>query len=343
MSHPSRYALALTLIVSGPTLISCASDELQAPPAPEEGTLTVNASTGWAFVSLGDEAAVTISNPAANPGWDIAFNATRVMLNGGVAGPGEVVGHCVCQNAGASDQEIVGLTADGESADFQAINAGDIPGSDGFEVEALVPAVRGWYTGTGPAAIPAAGTTWLLRLQDGTSFAKLRVLSLAGPTADHAGQVTLEYAVQPAADQAFGPVQTISLDASTPTSLDLNTGSTAPAATDWDLALQGFAIRLNGGASGAGNAAAAPTTEAFAAVASASVDPRAYQQDGFGGVFSSHPWYRYNLTGENIIHPTFEVYLIRRGDIVYKLQLTNYYGAAGEPRHITLRYARLAE
>jgi hypothetical protein len=60
-------------------------------------------------------------------------------------------------------------------------------------------------------------------------------------------------------------------------------------------------------------------------------------------VFNSHPWYRYNLTGENIIHPTFDVYLVKRGDDVYKVQLINYYGAAGEPRHVTFRYARLTE
>ncbi len=95
--------------------------------------------------------------------------------------------------------------------------------------------------------------------------------------------------------------------------------------------------------SGSGAAAAAVATEEFAAIATASTDPRAYLQDNFGGVFNSHPWYRYNLTGENIIHPTFDVYLIKRGDDVYKVQLINYYGSAGEPRHITLRYARLTE
>jgi hypothetical protein len=116
-----------------------------------------------------------------------------------------------------------------------------------------------------------------------------------------------------------------------------------PAEGTWDLSLDGFTIRLNGGVSGSGAAAAAETTEDFEAIATASTDPRAYLQDNFGGVFNSHPWYRYNLTGENIIHPTFDVYLVKRGDDVYKVQLINYYGAAGEPRHITFRYARLTE
>jgi hypothetical protein len=100
-------------------------------------------------------------------------------------------------------------------------------------------------------------------------------------------------------------------------------------------------IRLNGGVSGTGLAAATTTADDFAAVTTAAVDSRAFQQDGFAGVFASHPWYRYNLTGENIIHPTFDVFLVRRGDAVYKVQLTDYYGPAGEPRRITVRYARL--
>jgi hypothetical protein len=294
----------------------------------------VDASTGWAYASLADERAVQVADPASSTAWDIAFNATRVMLNGGAAGPGGVEGSCLCQNAGASDDQVIGFTADGELADFEAVTASQIPASDDFEPEALVPALHGWHSST--------GATWLLRLQDGTSFAKLRVLPLVSATAEHAGQVTLEYAVQPAADQPLGALQTATLDASVATRLDLNTGSTSPS-DGWDLELEGFTIRLNGGVSGSGDAAAAATTDDFAAVTTASTDPRAYQQDAFAGVFNSHPWYRYNLTGENIIHPTFDVYFIRRGADTYKLQVVNYYGPAGEPRRITFRYARLTE
>jgi hypothetical protein len=291
-------------------------------------------------VSLADQSTVTVPDPASSTNWDIAFNATRVMLNGGAAGPGGVVGHCLCANAGASDQEIVGFTAEVEAPDFTGVTAADIPAA-GFETEVLVPAIRGWYTGTGAGAT-AAGGTWLVRLQDGTSFAKLRILSLAGATADHAGQVTIEYAVQFASDQAFGPVGTAVLDAAAGSAVDLNTGSSTTADT-WDLKAQGFEIRLNGGVSGGGGGAAAATDLEFSAVTTASVDSRAYQQDTFAGVFGSHPWYKYNLTGENIIHPTFDVYLVRRGTRVFKLQLINYYGPAGEPRRITFRYALLTE
>jgi len=338
---PARFRSALPLLIAATLNLACSSDEIDAPPEPGEGSITLDASAGWAYLSLADEAAVTVDNPTTSEEWDIAFNATRVMLNGGAAGPGGVTGYCLCQNAAATDPQVVAFTAESEAADFDGVTAAQIPDAGSFEAEALVPAVRGWFTGTGAAAVPGTGTTWLLRLDDGVGYAKLRPTALAGPSDADAGQVTLEYAVQTAADQPFGAVQTVTLDAAVPTALDLATGSTGAAVDGWDLRLEGFAIRLNGGVSGTGAAAAATTTDDFAAVTTAAIDSRAFQQDGFAGVFASHPWYRYNLTGENIIHPTFDVFLLRRGADVYKVQLTDYYGAAGEPRRITVRYARL--
>jgi hypothetical protein len=334
---------AVSLFIALLALAACSSDEINAPPQLEEGTITVDASTGWAFASLAEETAVSVGDPTTSTAWDIGFNATRAMLNGGEAGPGGVLGYCVCQNASATDDEIVAMTADAELAEFEAVDASDIPEESSFEADRLRTAIAGWFGGEGAGATAESGIAWLLRLQDGTSYAKLRVLSLVGPTAEHAGEVTLEYAVQPSAESAFEPAQTVTLDASSLARLDLNTGSASPSDTEWDLSLEGFTLRLNGGVSGAGAAAATPSAEPFEAVATAATDPRAYQVDAFAGVFGSHPWYRYNLTGENIIHPTFDVYLLKRGDAVYKIQLVDYYSAAGDPRHISFRYARVGE
>ena len=308
-----------------------------------EGELTLDASSAWAYASLDEGEAVVVEEPTSAPGWDIGFNATRVMLNGGAAGPAGVVGTCLCQNAGATDPQIVAFTPESELPDFEAVTSADIPDASEFQSDALVPAIQGWYAGTGETAVAAPENSSLARLQDGTSFAKLHVISAHRSLAEHAGQVTFEFAVQPAADQPFEATRTVTLDASAPSRVDLNTGATTRADTASDLSLDGFTIQLNGGVSGRGAAAAAVATEEFSSIATATIDPRSYLQDNFGGVFNSHPWYRYNLTGENIIHPTFEVYLIKRGDDVYKVQLVNYYGSTGEPRHITFRYARLTE
>ena len=90
MISKQRVGLVLLAAVcSLPSLYACSSDEIQAPPTPVEGELTLDASTAWAYASLDEGEAVPVEDPTSEPGWDIGFNATRVMLNGGAAGPGE--------------------------------------------------------------------------------------------------------------------------------------------------------------------------------------------------------------------------------------------------------------
>ncbi|MGH7464996.1 MAG: HmuY family protein, partial [Longimicrobiales bacterium] len=83
---------------------------------------------------------------ATSSAWDIAFNATRVMLNGGAAGPGGVVGYCVCQNAAATEAHIQAMTPAGEQADFEAVTLADVPVTEqAWESDALDAAISGWY------------------------------------------------------------------------------------------------------------------------------------------------------------------------------------------------------
>jgi hypothetical protein len=49
--------------------------------------------------------------------------------------------------------------------------------------------------------------------------------------------------------------------------------------------------------------------------------------------------FRYNLQNDNRLHPTFNTYLVKVGANVYKLQVINYYNAAGASAHPTIRYA----
>jgi heme-binding HmuY-like protein len=336
-----RPAALITLALS---LSACGDDELSAPPT-FEGTLTVNASTGWGYASLADSMTVTPADPATSLDWDIAFNATRVMLNGGAAGPGGVSAYCICQNTAATDAQVVAMTPEGELADFEAVDASDIPATGPFVTDSLLPAVRGWFDGTGAAATAVPGTTFLLRLDDDTSFAKVRVLSLTGPSTGDAGTVRIEYALQVNSAAPFGPPDTIDLSAGTSTLLDLNAGATVTSGTAWDLKTDGWRILVNSGVSGGGKVGVSPTTTPFADITTAALPAQAYSTDGFGGVFAGSPWYRYNIdpSAPNHIHPTFNVYLVKRGSEVYRVQLINYYGPAGETRRITFRFTRIAE
>lgn len=303
--------------------------------------MTVDARTGWVYVSLSDSAVVQPSNPTASSDWDIAFNATSVMLNGGQAGPGGVTGACICQNAGATSNEILAMTPDSELEAFEDLAA--VPGGTVFISEELQPAIDGWRSGPGPSATAIPDAVFLVRLADSTSFAKLHVTEIANATLSTAGVVTLEYAVQADSNSAFGAVQTVDVDLTNGAQqVDLNTGTVGDAIAGWDLELDGFTITLNGGASGTGDAAAAAATEAFDDVTTAVTFGSAYRTDTFSGIFGEEPWYRYNLAGDNRISPTFDVYLVRRGSATYALQIINYYNATDQARHVTFRYRRIA-
>ena len=324
---------------------ACGNDELSAPPELPQGTITVNASTGWAYVSLADSSVVTPIDPATSSEWEIAFNATRVMLNGGAAGPAGVSAYCVCQNAAATDAQVIAMTPESELADFEGVDATAVPAAGAFVSDSLIPAFKGWASGVGAGATAATGKTWLLRLNDDTSFAKVRVISLTGPSAGNAGTVRIEYALQVNAAAAFGAVDTVDLPAAGPTKVDLNSGAIVADGTTWDLKVSGWEILTNGGVSGSGTVGVYADTTAFANVTSAALPSQAYSVDGFGGVFAGSPWYRYNIdaSAPNHIHPTFNVYLVRQGTAVYRVQLLNYYGPAGESRRITFRFAKLTD
>lgn len=191
-----RFVTA-SLFVLAAGIAACESSESPFEPGPQTATMTVDAADGFAYVDLTGNSAnlVSVVDASASQTWDIGFSVTNVVLNGGTAGPGDVVGYCICQNASATDAQVMDFTAASQLAAFESVTAAQIPTS---------------------------------------------------------------------ADQ-------------------------------WSA-----------------------------------------------DVFTTQRWYRYNLTGtDHQVWPTFEVYLIKDGDAVYKVQLTSYYGPGGEPRQITFRYARL--
>ena len=347
-ARPLRQArsLATAAAVAAIALAAGAcSDEITLPGEPVAGTLSVDASTAYAFADLSEGSTLDVADPATSSEWDMAFFSTTVSLNGGEAGPAGIVAHCICQNAGATNEQVLAMTPDSELADFEAVDAGDIPASaSAWSADVLTPAIRGWVEGTGAQATLVADKFWKLRLNDGTSFAKLRIISIENATAAHAGDVTIEYAVQPDETAAFGETRTLTVDvAAGPVSINLESGATTQSSA-WDLRFEGWNVRVNSGVSGGGQAGAAlpETGETFATLTSAVTAAQAYGTDRYAGVFGTSPWYRYNLTGQHRVHPTFDVYLIRRGSAVYKVQLTGYYGPAGEVRQIGVRYEQIA-
>jgi hypothetical protein len=333
-----RAARPFLLLLSVSLFSAACSDAVTDPPALASGEFTVDASNSWTYVSLSDSAVVTPVAPREAGDWDIAFFATNVTLNGGAAGPSGVTGACICQNEIATNAEILAMTAASEKDAFDAVTA--VPPEATFESDALTPAFSAWYTGTGAAAAADPSRVFLVRLSDGTSFAKVHVTGITGATATSFGTVTLEYAVQTSATAAFAATKTITV--STDAAVDLNTDAVTTSPTAWDVRLEGAALLVNSGVSGPGAAGVADGTDTFANTTTASTQPQAYRTDRYAGIFGSSPWYRYNIAGDNRISPTFDVYLVKRGSAVYKMQIINYYSASGAPRHITFRYQQIA-
>ena len=326
-------------------LAACASDDTVAPIQPAAGTFTVDATTGFAYVSLSDSAQVTPTPSASeSPAWDIALFATNVTLNGGQAGPGGVTGFCICQNSAANptNDQWLAMTPASELADFEAVTS--VPAGASFVSEVLTPAITGWYAGTGAAATARADSVYFVRFSDSSGVAKVRVTSLAGPGATNPGVVTLEYATAANGAATFGATQSVLIDVgSGARSFDFQSGQTTNSASDWDLRLDGWTMRVNGGVSGPGKGGATRVASVtFADAVPASTNANAFRIDSYAGVFGTSRFYKYNIGGDNRITPTFDVYLLKRGDDVYKLQITNYYNATGQGRHITFRYAQIA-
>ena len=155
-------------------LAACTTDDvIGLDGIPRQGSFTVDARNAWVYVSLADSAVVTPTPSATeSAAWDIAFFSTNVTLNGGAAGPGGVTGACVCQNATATNAEILAMTPATELADFDAVTT--VPAGVTFSADVLTPAITGWFTGAGAAAQADTTKHWLVR-QIGRASCRERV------------------------------------------------------------------------------------------------------------------------------------------------------------------------
>jgi hypothetical protein len=336
--------LVLAAAASVAFLAACSTDDTVAPRTPASGTFTVDARTGFVYVSLADSATVSPTPSASeSAAWDLALFATNATLNGGQAGPGGVTGYCVCQNTATNptSAQWLAMTPASEAVDFDTLSR--VPAGAMFTSDVLTPAFTGWYQGTGAGATARPDSVYFIRFSDSSGIAKVRVTQLANATATSAGRVTIEYATAANGATAFGAAQTATLDLGTGAkSFDFQAGQVTTSATDWDLRLEGFTARVNGGVSGPGKGAAAKITGVtYDAATPASTNANAFRIDAYAGVFGTSRFYKYNIGGDNRITPTFDVYLLKRGTTVYKLQITNYYNATGTARFITFRYAEL--
>lgn len=343
--HTRRAVRAFALALLIPA-IACESDS-SGPKNPDEpGVVELDASsnTTFTYFRLSDGAIVSVANPTDSDEWDIAVRRFAAKLNGGVAGSKGVVGYNLENNATATDAQVLAFTPESQLAAFEAVGASDVPQEADFEEEGLGPDASTWFrfdpVSGGLVANPTAA--WKIRRSGGTSYGLIRVKRIVA-SATTLDSVTFEYRLQSGA--AIGAASEITIPTIGSNAVELSSGTAVSASgCGWDVSAgPDFSISVN--AACTVGTFPLDVTEDFTTLAAAD------DASTYGAFFSliSGPIpnsttnrgapFLYNLAGDNRLSPTFTTYLVKVASRVYKVQLINYYSAAGASGHPTVRFA----
>lgn len=338
-------------------LAACEDTVAPADEGFEEGVITVDASSpnAPAYLSLADGGAVLTSPDAAgSTAWHMSFQRFAVRLNGGVSGPGSVAGAALGTNATLTSEEVAALSeADGDSA-FKAVTADDIAGATFVEDDLAPDAGASWFRFDGRAGTIVAnpGAAWKAKEGSGRGHAVFRVSELTMQGRRPVGLV-VEYRRQDPGG-ALGEARTVAVDLTRgPAYVALAEGQAlgagevqGPNACAWDLGTTPVPEIVVNADCEAGTFPLAPA-EDFTALTTAADAPK---YGGFlsaiGGAFpaaldDARGTFWYNINGGNRLWPTYNVFLVRDGQEVYKVQLTGYYAADGTAGFPTVRFLRL--
>lgn len=354
MTHQTSRALG-ACIASSMTLAllnGCESDTTAPPEVFEEGRIAIDASSsvGFTYLSLADPGGVVVPpDPATSTDWHMGFRRFLVRLNGGVAGPGSVSAVNLGNNASASAEEIVALTEQDGKAAFEAVTEADIPAAGSFVEDGLAPDPGASWFRFDPVAgtlVANPGAAWMVREASGRGFAVFRVTNLRMQGQRPVG-LAIEYRRHEPAG-TLGTSGTIEGDLSRgPVFLRLADGSEVSlAGCGWDVsATPDLTIEINAGC-GAGTFPLDPALD-FTTLVRADDAP---EYGGFLSVISgafpstvddASGIFWYDIRENSRMWPTYNVFLVRVDDRVYKVQIANYYDAAGASGHPTVRFLRL--
>ena len=333
--------LAATLFA----LAACGDDDEEARPA--QITIDASSRTDFAFFSLTDGREVSVADARTSVEWEVALRRFSAKLNGGVAGPGNVSGYNVSNNSDASGEQVAALSPEDADAAFGAVTEADIDQAT-FVFDSLIPDPGASWFNFSPQAgtlVANPSAAWQVREADG-GFAIFRVSELEMAGMQSLG-ASIEFRHQDAGG-ALGQMGSVTIDfAQGPGLVDFSSGSTvAVDGCNWDLTLTptlsiDFNTDCNAGSfpldsaadfSALTTAADAPEYGGFLAAISGAI-PNSV--DDATAVF----WY--DIQDQNILWPTFNVFLINTGSAIYKLQFLKYYNTADVSGYPTIRYVRL--
>ena len=346
-----HLALALGMV----TFTACNGDSSGPGTTVPKGELEVDATSTSTFatVDLTSGTVVTVADPSTSNAWNLGFRRYEIRVNGGVAGPGGVSGYNLANNAGATSEQVLAMTPDNQKAAFDAVGLTDIPDAGSFVTEALVANPLGWLNFAGGAPTASASSVWKLRRTADGGYAVFHFtgLTIGGTTPQTAvlATATVEWRYQPAGG-VLGNAQQATLDREAGNdAIDLSTGTlSAATGCGWDVAANAdFSVTTNADCdvgtfpldaaqsfSGLTDASDAPEYGLFLSGLTGPV-PFSTALDDPNGPFL------YNLAGDNRLSPTFNIFLIKIGTDVYKVQVIGYYSATGVSGHPTIRFAKI--
>ena len=248
----------------------------------------------------------------------------------------------------ATDPQVLAFTTANTLAAFDQVRDAEIPNDTLFRSDRLAENRQGFLNlGGVPVANPAA--FWKVRLANG-AFAVVRATAIAFTPQFQVASLTIESRLQTGA--ALGAPQTLVISpAGQITSINLATSTVvaSPLGCNWDVqfnpASNQLALSVNalcnvgtypGGASPTfANVQTATDAPQYAPVLTQLVGPIP------NSVTDKSAPFRYNLNGNERLHPSFNTYLVKSGSRVYKFQVIDYYGNTGLSGYPTIRYARI--
>lgn len=288
---------------------------------------------------------------AVSADWDVALRRFELRLRSpALAGAASrtVAGAGLANTASASDAQILALTPASTLTEFDGVRASTIPADSLFQTDRLAENRQG-HLNLGGIPTANASAFWKTRLADGR-FAVFRVARIRFTPQFAVDTLVVESRLQTGA--TLGATQQLAFaPGGQVRALSLGTNSVVASAAGcgWDLQFNPAPSQLSLTMNTACGVGTYPggTSPTFATVASASDAP---QYAGFlsqlvgpipTSVLDKSGPFRYNLTGTDRLHPTFNTFLIKTGTRVYKLQVIDYYSATGSAGFPTLRFARI--
>ena len=279
--------------------------------------------------------------------WDLALRRYEVRLASPVNGASKTVfGFTLANNATATNNEVLAFTPANTRAAFDAIRDAQVPADDQFVTDRLADNPQGHIV-LGNIPVANAAQFWKVRLANG-QFAVFRNarIRFTGFVTD-----TLYIESRLQTGNTLGAVQTLPVVPGGQTrAISLTTNSVVtPNGCNWDLQFnpgsRSLAITVNTACNvGTYPGSASPT---FAGVTTASDAPTfvGYLSQLVGpipnSILDTTAPFRYDLTGQQRLHPAFNTYLAKVGTRVWKFQVIDYYSNTGVPGYPTLRYARI--